>query len=177
MTSDPPQAALTISSMERPRLARKPATWLQVGSGRAQLSLVEHALCPLDLAASLQNHLVHATTYGYRDRKGRLVVANVRVSWSALRGCARLLPHRGYAEPQGQTGSVYRPARDGRSCASTGRSRTAAGPVREAGCWKVPSRSHSRSIFRGKGGQTSSQRVQVDRIRVETAGPVVAGAE
>ena len=66
--------------MKRPRLARKPATWLQVGSGRAQLSLVEHALCPLDLAASLQNHLVHATTYGYRDRKGRLVVANVRVS-------------------------------------------------------------------------------------------------
>jgi hypothetical protein len=28
------------------------------------LSLVEHALCPLDPVASLRDHLVHGTTYG-----------------------------------------------------------------------------------------------------------------
>ena len=49
------------------------------GSGRAQLSLVEHALCPLDSAASLQDHLVHETAYGYTDRHGHLKIASVRV--------------------------------------------------------------------------------------------------
>ncbi len=49
------------------------------GSGRAQLSLVEHALCPLDPAASLRDHLVHETAYGYTDRHGHLKFANVRV--------------------------------------------------------------------------------------------------
>ena len=44
------------------------------------MSLVEHALCPLDPVASLRDHLVHGTTYGYRDRKGHLVMANVRVT-------------------------------------------------------------------------------------------------
>jgi hypothetical protein len=49
-------------------------------AGRAQLSLVEHALCPLDPAVSLREHLVHETAYGYRDPKRRLLVANVRVT-------------------------------------------------------------------------------------------------
>ena len=49
------------------------------GSGRAQLSLVEHALCPLDSSASLRDHLVHETAYGYTDRHGHLKIASVRV--------------------------------------------------------------------------------------------------
>jgi hypothetical protein len=48
-------------------------------SGRAQLSLVEHALCPLDTAASLRDHLVHETAYGFRDAQGKLKMAQVRV--------------------------------------------------------------------------------------------------
>jgi len=80
MTSDAPQAAFATGSTERSRSAAKPALVPHVGSGRAQLSLVEHALCPLDPVASLRDHLVHGTTYGYRDRKGHLVLANVRVT-------------------------------------------------------------------------------------------------
>ena len=49
------------------------------GSGRAQLSLVEHALCPLDSSASLRDHLVHETAYGYTYRHGHLKIASVRV--------------------------------------------------------------------------------------------------
>lgn len=49
------------------------------GSGRAQLSVVEHALCPLDPAASLRDHLVHESAYGYTDRHRHLKIANVRV--------------------------------------------------------------------------------------------------
>ncbi len=44
------------------------------------MSLVEHALCPLDPAASLREHLVHETAYGYRDRNRRLIMAKVRVT-------------------------------------------------------------------------------------------------
>lgn len=90
MTSDTPQAAFATGSMERRQHAGKRTRVLHgspgraqlshVGSGRAQLSLVEHALCPLDLAASLRDHLVHQTMYGYRDRSGRLMMANVRVT-------------------------------------------------------------------------------------------------
>ena len=48
-------------------------------SGRAQLSLVEHSLCPLDPSESLRDHLTHETTYGYTDRNGHLKLASVRV--------------------------------------------------------------------------------------------------
>jgi hypothetical protein len=48
--------------------------------GHAQLSLVEHALCPLDPAASLRDHLVHQTAYTARDRQGHILTANVRVT-------------------------------------------------------------------------------------------------
>ena len=78
MTSNAPQAALASGSTERPRLAARPASVPRVGSGRAQLSLVEHALCPLDPVASLRDHLVHETTYGYRDWKGRLDLSALR---------------------------------------------------------------------------------------------------
>jgi len=80
MTSDTPQVALATGSTERSRPAAKPARVPHVGSGRAQLSLVEHALWPLDPVASLRDRLVHGTTYGYRDRKGHLVMANGRVT-------------------------------------------------------------------------------------------------
>src|SRR5712691_9553124 len=62
-------------------VARRPAGRVQrMPSGRAQLSLVEHALCPLDPAVSLRDHLVHETTYGYTDRHGHLKLAQVRVT-------------------------------------------------------------------------------------------------
>ncbi len=48
-------------------------------SGRAQLSLVEHALCPLDPNAGLRDHLVHESVYGYTDRHGHVKLARVRV--------------------------------------------------------------------------------------------------
>ena len=51
----------------------------RTSSGRAQLSLVEHALCPLDPSAGLRDHLVHETTYGYTDRNRHLKLAHVRV--------------------------------------------------------------------------------------------------
>lgn len=48
-------------------------------SGRAQLSLVEHALCPLDSSASLVQNLVHEATYGYTDGNGHAKRAEARV--------------------------------------------------------------------------------------------------
>lgn len=47
--------------------------------GRAQLSLVEHALCPLDPAGSLVPNLVHQATYGYTDAHGHAKRATARV--------------------------------------------------------------------------------------------------
>src|SRR4029077_11972555 len=65
-----------------PRQPRKPGLVRRIGrsSGRAQLSLVEHALCPLDAAASLRDHRVHEATSGYTDRTGHLKLAQVRVT-------------------------------------------------------------------------------------------------
>jgi len=60
--------------------ARKLIGLRRSSSGRAQLSLVEHALCPLDAAVGLRDHLVHETAYGYTDRHGHLKIANVRVT-------------------------------------------------------------------------------------------------
>ncbi len=51
----------------------------RTSSGRAQLSLVEHALCPLDPSVGLRDHLVHETTYGYTDRNRHIKLAHVRV--------------------------------------------------------------------------------------------------
>ncbi|HUY33162.1 MAG TPA: hypothetical protein VMV69_10300 [Pirellulales bacterium] len=44
-----------------------------------QLSLVEHALCPLDPDASLQPHFVHAAQYFFTDRQGSRRKATARV--------------------------------------------------------------------------------------------------
>jgi hypothetical protein len=47
--------------------------------GRAQLSLVEHALCPLDPANSLVLNLMHETSYEYTDKNKHTKTAKVRV--------------------------------------------------------------------------------------------------
>jgi hypothetical protein len=54
-----------------------PASHRQSGVG--QLSLVEHALCPLDSRASLRQNLRHASEYRYTDGDGRCQTARVVV--------------------------------------------------------------------------------------------------
>lgn len=48
--------------------------------GLSQLSLVEHALCPLDAGASLQPNLNHTSEYFYTDRNGLRRKATARMS-------------------------------------------------------------------------------------------------
>ena len=48
-------------------------------TGVGQLSLVEHALCPLDSRASLRDNLRHESEYRYTDAKGRIQTARVCV--------------------------------------------------------------------------------------------------
>ena len=48
--------------------------------GLGQLSLVEHALCPLDPGRSLRQRLVHECEYQYTDSTGRRRAAQVRVT-------------------------------------------------------------------------------------------------
>ena len=79
MAPGTPEAATPTGSMERLSRSRFAARAARGSAGRAQLSLVEHALCPLDTAVSLRDHLVHETVYGYRNRRGKLLIANVRV--------------------------------------------------------------------------------------------------
>jgi len=45
----------------------------------AQLSLVEHSLCPLDVSASLVENLVHDAAYLYLDRNRHMRQAKARV--------------------------------------------------------------------------------------------------
>lgn len=47
--------------------------------GLTQLSIVEHALCPLDVRASLQKGLTHRTSYRFTDANGMRRTARVRV--------------------------------------------------------------------------------------------------
>lgn len=47
--------------------------------GRGQLTLVEHALCPLDPQASLVENLVHEASYGFMDRNRTWRKAHARV--------------------------------------------------------------------------------------------------
>lgn len=49
------------------------------GSGHGQLTLVEHALCPLDPEASLSENLIHTTEYHYTDSSRHQQTARVRV--------------------------------------------------------------------------------------------------
>lgn len=48
--------------------------------GRAQLSLVEHALCPLDLGPLSREPFVHETNYTFYDSNGHPKTADVRVT-------------------------------------------------------------------------------------------------
>lgn len=48
-------------------------------TGMGQLSLVEHALCPLDSRTSLRENLRHESEYRYTDADGRARTANVVV--------------------------------------------------------------------------------------------------
>lgn len=56
--------------------------------GRAQLSLVEHALCPLDRALTLQPNFVFETSYFFTDRNRNRKQAHVRIG-----GLDGLSPH------------------------------------------------------------------------------------
>lgn len=48
-------------------------------SGRGQLSLVEHALCPLDAKSSLRSNLTHQAVYSFYDRNGHRKKAIARI--------------------------------------------------------------------------------------------------
>lgn len=50
-----------------------------IASGFGQLTLVEHALCPLDSKTSLQENLLFETQYSYSDKDGNREKANARV--------------------------------------------------------------------------------------------------
>ncbi len=52
-------------------------------TGQTQLSMVEHALCPLDARFSLQKGFTHQTSYRFTDASGERQVAQVQVD------CAR----------------------------------------------------------------------------------------
>ena len=49
------------------------------GSGHGQLTLVEHALCPLDPETSLSENLIHTTEYHYTDSSRHQQTARARV--------------------------------------------------------------------------------------------------
>ncbi len=80
MTTRRPAAASLTGATQHPSRPSILKRAVRDAAGRAQLSLVEHALCPLDTAISLRDHLVHETAYGYRNSSGRLLMANVRVT-------------------------------------------------------------------------------------------------
>lgn len=58
---------------------RRPNTQRPEVFGRAQLSLIEHALCPLDSSRSLRPQLLFQTSYFYSDQRRRRKKATVRV--------------------------------------------------------------------------------------------------
>ena len=66
----PPRPYLGLQQGDRSR---------KLGRGLTQLSLVEHALCPLDTDVSLRPNLVHTTEYFYSDRQGDRRKAAARV--------------------------------------------------------------------------------------------------
>ena len=56
-----------VSTEPNPTPSRRKLTHARSGCGVGQLSLVEHALCPLDPKASLQENLVFETSYYFTD--------------------------------------------------------------------------------------------------------------
>ena len=63
-------------SSEHLESQNKPAP---VISGVCQLSLVEHALCPLDRRRALRDGLRHETAFRYSDPTGKRRTATVRI--------------------------------------------------------------------------------------------------
>ena len=61
------------------RITRQVRARASVHSGRGQLSLVEHALCPLDTAVSLKEGFIHEVDYLYTDEQRHSKKAKVRV--------------------------------------------------------------------------------------------------
>ena len=54
---------------------------LPLHSGLGQLSIVEHALCPLDRSSSLHGDRFNESSYRYSDANGRRCTASVRVDY------------------------------------------------------------------------------------------------
>lgn len=75
---------MASSSNSPPRLsviaAALPSNGHVASLGRAQLSLVEHALCPLSKAASLGGPSIHDSRYWYTDQNRHRKEARVRVA-------------------------------------------------------------------------------------------------
>jgi len=65
---------MVSSRPQKPRKNPPPVT-----GGVCQLSIVEHALCPLDKRKSLRNGLRHETSFRYSDTAGKRRTANVRI--------------------------------------------------------------------------------------------------
>ena len=69
---------------DRPPLRRPPPSGRPgkrgARSGIAQLTLVEHAICPLDDTLSLVDNLIHKTQFRYADKHGHTKAANVTIS-------------------------------------------------------------------------------------------------
>jgi len=61
-------------------MMNKPASREEPINGLTQLTLVEHALCPLDAKSSLRAGYCHETTYRYSDKNGDRQTARVRVT-------------------------------------------------------------------------------------------------
>jgi hypothetical protein len=75
--ADSPRPERTPLSPPRYIGSRRPSAKSYLG--HAQLSLVEHALCPLDSTASLEGPLIHETHYWYSDVNRHRKQARVRV--------------------------------------------------------------------------------------------------
>ena len=75
-SDSPPRPHRAPLSPRRHPSRRPGATYL----GHAQLSLVEHALCPLDAAAFLDGPYIHEARYWYSDENRHRKEAHVRVA-------------------------------------------------------------------------------------------------
>ena len=73
-------ARLPVSDRLHSTTLSKPPGSQTLCFGRAQLSLVEHALCRLDACTSLGRPYVHQTQYYYSDQNRHRRRARVRVT-------------------------------------------------------------------------------------------------
>lgn len=83
-TADPSPSAIVAADVSLS--PSKPAQSKAHGArreppGLAQLSLVEHALCPLDANFSIRGSYLYESHYGYTDTAGKRQRANVRITY------------------------------------------------------------------------------------------------